>query len=1049
MTNFQDRLRTLLAEMVQADQADLDFGIYRIMNLKRDEFLRFLDADLFPQVGAILSGQASGAQAALADDIQKMEANLSAAGLTVTQIAEASKVQELRRQYEALAGGSRAEDDLFSDLFDFFRRYYDKGDFLALPRYQKNVYALPYQGEEVKLHWANADQYYVKSSESFRDYEFRLPDNRRVHFRLAAAKTETDNNKAGEGKKRVFVLAEGVAAVSEQDDALVIRFRYQAAPDKRSQDALNADAARAILDALEKRPPRPNSGEPEGVWPGRSGEPEEKEDLAFFRVPQNWGGGASSWADALAAPAPTEKNKGRTLLDRKLADYTARNSFDYFIHKDLGRFLRRELDFYLKNEILLLDDLDGMTPEQAAAPLRRVQALRKIAHKIIDFLAQLEDFQRSLWLKKKFVVQSGWCVTLDRVPPALYAEVAANERQRAEWVSLLKIDAIGPDTTQPGYSVPLSVPFLQAHPFLVLDTQFFGADFVDALLASADVLGGAADLDAATDGVIVNGDNFQALSLLGERYREQVKCIYIDPPYNTGGDGFAYKDNYQHSSWLSMMSDRLTQAHRLLPDDGALFVSIDDDEQANLKRLLDETFGPENFVASIIWQKKYAPQNDAKWFSDDHDFIVNYAKDRNVWRPTKLARTEEQDKLYKNPDSDPRGVWASDNYLSNKSADQRPNLYYAILHPATGKEIWPPQNAVWRYTRQQHEQNVKDNRVWWGKDGTNSVPRFKRFLTEVGNIVPRTIWPYTDVGHNQDAVRELRDMLPQSAFASPKPTRLIRRILEINPADVTLDYFAGSGTTGHAVINLNREDNGHRKYILVEMGQYFNTVLKPRLQKVIHSKDWKDGHPVSRQGSSHLFQYLALESYEDTLNNLTLTQTPAQAQALAQATPNVREEYQLRYNLHFESRDSLLSARDFDAPFGYTLRIAQDTAGDTQPQAVDLVETFHWLLGLRVERRETREGIKLIWGRMPEPGRKRVLILWRTVADWPHDELNDFFARHGLGAGSGDDAPPDVVYVNGDNALLHRRPDGQNWDVRMIEPEFLRRMFGDSGRGRA
>src|SRR5690606_10185386 len=245
-------------------------------------------------------------------------------------------------------------------------------------------------------------------------------------------------------------------------------------------------------------------------------------------------GGRHVRADGTAS----ENTRLRVHLDR----YTARNTFDYFIHKDLGGFLRRELDFYIKNEVMHLDDVESETAPRVEQYLSKIKVIRRIAHKIIDFLAQLEDFQKKLWLKKKFVVETSYCIRLGVIPGEVYPEIAANDAQREEWVRLCAIDEIKGDLTKPGYSVPLTVEFLKAHPTLVVDTRNFDHAFAMQLLEASD------DVDTKTDGVLVHSENFQALSLMDHRYRNSIQCVYIDPPYNTGNDGFAYKDQYQHSS---------------------------------------------------------------------------------------------------------------------------------------------------------------------------------------------------------------------------------------------------------------------------------------------------------------------------------------------------------------------------------------------------------------------------------------------------------------------------------------------------------------------
>ena len=319
-----NKLKRVLEELFQFDQADLDFGIYRIMNAKRDELTRFLDVDLLPQVGAELSNLAGGNRAEIEAKLKEETENTLRYG---GDPEKSQPVQELRRQLAAAADVGALEADIYNDLTGFFKRYYDKGDFLSLRRYKKDVYAIPYEGEEVKLHWANADQYYVKSSEAFRDYTFHLPASngtdsasgtgnsvRRVHFKLVDADTDTNNNKAETGKERRFILAD--PPLLEEDGELSVRFTYRVSGEKQTK--LNASAASTV----------------------------------FAQA------GFDTWLTALRDPRPTEKNKTRTLLEKQLGDYTAKNSFDYFIHKDLRGFLRRELDFFIKNEVVQLDDLE-------------------------------------------------------------------------------------------------------------------------------------------------------------------------------------------------------------------------------------------------------------------------------------------------------------------------------------------------------------------------------------------------------------------------------------------------------------------------------------------------------------------------------------------------------------------------------------------------------------------------------------------------------------------------------------------------------------------
>jgi adenine-specific DNA-methyltransferase len=989
MSQNLEKLKVLLTELFQFDQAELDFGIYRIMNARRDEIARFLNNDLLPQVREVLSAYEHESRSAIQAELEEAKEQAKALGFKDPTLAP--KVKELQELYNAAFDIEAAESEVFSHLYHFFRRYYSEGDFISQRRYKEGVYAIPYEGEEVKLYWANHDQYYIKTSEYLRNYTFKLPSGKRVHFKLVEADTEKDNNRPQNGKERRFILSEK-QPLAEENGELVIRFEYRPDPEKRAQTDLNAEAVERIHAMIANSP----------------------------SLMEAW--------SSLLEKRPTEKNPNRTLLEKHLTDYTARNTFDYFIHKDLGDFLRRELDFYIKNEVVHLDDIESETAPRVEQYLAKVKAIRRIAHKIIDFLEQLENLQKKLWLKKKFVVETQYCVTLDLVPEELYREIAANDAQREEWVRLFAIDEIQGDHMKPGYSVPLTVEFLKANPYLVLDTHHFSEDFKRRLLASFD------NLDEQCDGLLIHSENFQALNLLLEGYRGKVKCIYIDPPYNTGHDEFTYKDDYQHSSWLTMLTDRLSLAHAILRTDGSIFVSLDDKEQARLKLVMDAVFGHDNFLANIVWEKVHTRKNSARYFSVSHDYILAYAKLKSQWDRILLPR--EDTSAYSNPDNDPKGPWKPDPVYANNPYDAD----YVITKP-NGVTLRPPPGQYWRFSEETFKAKVAKGEVLWGEG--DSYPMIKRYLSEVQQgLVPTTLFARDFAGDNMVANAELKALFGEGrAISYPKPTILIKRIAQITTrprtGDVTLDFFAGSGTTAHAVINLNREDGGRRKYILVEMGEYFDTVLVPRIKKVVYSKDWKDGKPASREGISHMFKILRLESYEDTLNNLELRRTEVQ-QSLLEQHSDFREDYMLHYMLDVESRGSpsLLDLDRFEDPFNYKLNIATGTAGETKPTAVDLVETLNYQIGLRVRTMDHVRGAWVVTGTNPQD--ERVLILWRNIKEMDNDKLDDWFQMQGYNT---KDQEYDVIYVNGDNNLENlKRPD-QTWKVRIIEEEFLQRMF--------
>lgn len=435
--------------------------------------------------------------------------------------------------------------------------------------------------------------------------------------------------------------------------------------------------------------------------------------------------------------------------------------------------------------------------------------------------------------------------------------------------------------------------------------------------------------ESETNNILIEGDNLEVLRILQKSYSRKIKLIYIDPPYNTGKD-FVYKDDFKdpvekylhktgqadeeglltsnpkasgryHANWLNMMYPRLKLARNLLKDDGVIFVSIDDNEHSNLKLMMDEIFGEENFVTNIVWQKKYSPQNDATYFSDMHDFILVYAKkkkqsksDEYGWNRNLIPRTSEQNKLYKNPDNDPRGPWKSGDLLVKTYSEQ---YNYPITTPS-GRIVTPPAGRCWRTSRENLLKMIEDNRIWFGKDGDN-VPSIKRFLSEVQNgTVPVTWWKREDCGDNQEANQELRKLFPEVGipFDTPKPVRLIKKILQLATSsgsnDIVLDFFAGSGTTAQAVLEMNKEDGGNRNFIVVQIpekvqSQHFSTiadVTKERIRRsltelVENNMNSKTdlGFKVFKMKSSNLkkWNYSKDDKIEDLNSRITLfTSTP-------------------------------------------------------------------------------------------------------------------------------------------------------------------------------
>ena len=988
-----DKFKHALKKMFMLDQAELDFGIYRIMNQKKGEIEQYLDTTLPKQVKEQLAANASAHTTELQKQLDEAIHQAQALGIPADNLP---KVIALREEIAKAGSYDEMENTVYSHLTTFFSRYYDEGDFISQRRYKKDVYAIPYEGEEVKLHWANADQYYIKTGEYFRNYSFALGDGKRVEFTLNDVSTEQNNNLAQNNMERRFAIYDE-EPITIEGDTLHVNFTYELYPKATKQDVLIKNAFEQVRGLI-----------PQGFY--------EVFDLR-----------------------PTEKDRGRTLLQKHLTDYVARNTFDYFIHKDLQGFLSRELDFYIKNEILVIDDINARSTEEFVAHLTVIKAVKAVGMSVIQFLAQLEEYQKRLWVKKKFVVQADYCITLDRVPEELHAEICANDRQREEWVRLFAIDEIeGEGMFKEGYSVPLTEKFLQENPFLVLDTAFFPVEFKHKLIASLD------NLDEQCDGLLINSENFQALQLLQEKYREQVKCIYIDPPYNAKSSEILYKNTFKHASWLSLMNDRLTSGKRLLAlDDFVQFIAIDEIEQELLGQNISNVFAEQKKVCISIVHNPRGQQGKNISYTHEFAFAI-YPNDQKKFLAD-VRRDEIDSRNLRDSGTESDRTDAATCFYPFLVKDNNiigiGEVPEDTYHPVSNNiwrsedvlEIWPIDDngneKKWRYSVTSVNKILPKLDV---KQGRNSFQII--FNQDMGTM--KSLWTGAKYDASEYGTKVLQSILgidQAKNFSYPKSIHTVTESIEIgtngNKEAVILDYFSGSGTTGHAVINLNRADNGQRKYILVEMGTYFDTVTKPRIQKVIYSEDWNNGKPVSRKGSSHCFKYMRLEQYEDTLNNLVV------APNVLDGAGEFYDGFLLGYMLDLETRDSLFNLKWFENPFEMKLRITRNN--EMKEESIDLVETFNYLIGLYVEQiAYPKTGICTVVGRTRQG--KKTLVIWRDCTKVSNDQLNDFFRRS---AYSVRDNEFDTIYVNGDNNLDNLRTNEDTWKVVLIEQEFNKQMF--------
>jgi adenine-specific DNA-methyltransferase len=1065
MSEKLNRFTSLMKNIFELDKSDLDFGIYRIMNIRKAEIEKFLSDGLPHKVQETLAPFASNT-----GDIEKRIAEIekicSEVGVEVTSSKMAEEYATLKSQ---LAGGvdmSALETDVYSALYSFFNRYYDEGDFLSKRRYKEGVYAIPYEGEEVKLYWANHDQYYIKTAENFKDYTFKDGD-RTVHFRLVDATTEQNNNKESDASKRTFMLWEeseeypDIKTIEVNGNEMIIRFVFDVPENKKKKYA------------------------------------EENYQKISAAITSKY----KDWFPLLSTIATNNPKKTKTLLEKHLEAYVAKNTFDYFIHKDLHGFLLRELDFYIKSEIIHLDDIDTVNEKRVGTYLAKVKAIKRVGKIIIDFLAQIENFQKKLWLKKKFVVSTDWCITLDKIDADFFPEIIGNKAQVQEWIDMYAINEVDSASSIEGWSNPPTIEFLRQNKNLLVDTKHFTLDFKDRLIASID------KLDEETNGLMIHSDNFQALNLLTTKFNNRIPLIYIDPPYNTDASKILYKNGYEHSSWMSLMHSRLEKAKSLLSDKGIIQVAIDDYEFRYLNCCMDAVFGSSNAISNIaIFTNPKG--RDQGFIAQAHDYTVIYAKNKERAETNNFVLTEEEvnRKFSKSNGEASVRELPLKRTGTGKRREERPYMYFPFLYDPNEKklhvvsedeykQIFDPQTDTfdddfvlalqkkyesqgwyfmlplsnageklrWRWGYKSCVKGVKNGTLFAKALRTGEFAVYQYDFAD-NEATPKSMW----IGEKYDASSKgtniLENILPNNPFDYPKSLYTVEDniIIGSHEQDLILDFFAGSATTGHAVLDLNRNiEESQRKYILIDMGEYFYSVTKARMKKVVYSAEWRNGKPQNRtSGCSQIIKYCQVESYEDALSNVVLSEEKHQMARL------FGDDYLINYMLNVEAEGSILNLDLFKTPFNYKMKINENN--ETKDKTVDLVETFNYLLGLAVVRQSViayfkaerddkgnYEGavhllkdidgeyaFKQIEGTLPDG--RRALIIWRTITNdliASNAALDAYFAKHRINPA---DREFDIIYVNGDNNLENMKAEDESWKVNMIEIEFKNRMFEEA-----
>lgn len=963
-TETFDKLKEQLKIMFQFDQNELDFGIFKVLRLKRQQVNYFIETELEQIVTKALKDvankDATYQNKALSLFVEENGSKkwLEDIALNETKIRRVIEEENPKNKAELLAvldGGNHSENTteslankVYSYLLDFFSLYYRDGDFgynsRSLSRFRVDYpsysFDEPYKGEDVMFHWKHRGSYYIKSGSSFNSVAFVMQDgDKQVKIRYELAGNDStglaqNNNKDTQEKQ--YALQE-IVQDEERTWRIVFQLSGNSTPkvevfqqmaqrifglsEKESTSYLVADKEKkSIFNDLGKDHDKVQSGQVSGVGKLRMTKDKYLEKLLSQAVFKKL---ATNNDDRLEVLKHDPKAHIFHTLDQKLNLFFVGNDSDYFIHKDLKGFLTQEKDRFIKG--VVFSSLDALlNAETNNETLRIAKTFHDVAERMIEMLNTVETFQKGLFEMKKWVLSTQYLISLGKINEVLTDDAERN----AIWETILTNTAQLTDWENTfGLKVTNSMD-LESINTLPLDTAHFDEAFKWRILAHFD------DLEAATDGVLLNSENFQALNLLQERYRQRIKCIYIDPPYNTGKDEFIYKDSFRHSSWLSLMEDRLLKANQLLSGQGIWFISLDDVETHRLKVLTDQIWN--NFFVNQICHKSRASVSNDKIISPNHNNILLYVKDFEV-----IDKLKRQFGLKPNLE----GFNLEDEIgkyklvpVDGPGGSSKGNPYYTFLG-VTG---------YFRFSLETMTAKHDEGKIV--KIGNGLQQKYYRHEAEKTRQTVTTWWD--DSLYTSSATTDLANIFGHKNFNNPKHLKLLTKIVDLwarNNDDITLDFFAGSGTTGHAVMKLNREDGGRRKFILVEMGQYFDAVLKERIRRVMFTMNWKDGKPAKdkTEGYIGLVKYQKLAQYEDVLNNLeTLSQT--EEYASKSTFPAGSSAHTLRY-LYRPEVNILHSSLDLSKPFAQTILCGRDQS----PFTLDLLETFCYLRGFAVAKVQT------------------------------------------------------------------------------------------------
>lgn len=995
--NSIEQLKYFLKEMFQFNANDLDFGIYKIFNLKRKQIQKFIDGNddncLVPIIEKTLDEVKNLELQADLTLLKTYAKSLNQEDLIADPKANYKKIQHIiefsddPKQKEELQNTldnstkdfkitEELKDKIYNHILAFFEMYYSNGDFGYNDR-SRSLYKVPYEadydGSDTMFHWKHKGSLYIKTGNSFNAIKFNLDKfDKEIEYRLETNEESVDDVALNNNKDTNFKHYR-LNRIEEKDGVFQVIFNLSDASTPKEEifkkvfeEVLNnsdnlqkylISDDKPVFNDLKDDYDKVQDGGVKGIGSLRI---DRKKVLT--KVNKNFGRGEKIEIDEDKNIIKDETLETLYSLDQKLNSFYVGNDSDYFIHENLQEFLTNEKDRYIKNYVLndINNILDGKLDNTT---IIIAKAFNIITSRLIEFMSAIEEFQKELFTMKKKIVECEYCLTTDNIDEKYYPEILENKEQLAEWERLFSVKV-------------KNLNELKNEPTLVLDTKFFkkkdgSNEFKDNILSDIEAL------DTKTNGLLINSENYQALIILIEKYRGKINTIYIDPPYNSPSSSIIYKNSFKHSSWATLMFNRLMLSKSFLGEKGCNIIAIDENEQNNLFSLNKEIFQIheyDNVLVSIEHNKKGIQGDHFSYSNEFALFSIPFALkkintlqiEKEDWEWSNFRnwggeslRTDAKNCFYpviidKNDEIIGFGEVCDENYHPSNSVVQDKGNF--LIYPIDKEGI----ERKWRYSRDSVEK-IK-NRLKLEKD-SQGVYQIK--IAKVTRSF-KTMW--YDSKHNAGdyGTRLMTSMgLPKGSFDFPKSLYLVKDCIFVNdtPISIVFDYFAGSGTTGHAVLKLNKEskEESLRKYILVEMGMYFDAVLIERMKKAIYSDNWSKGKPINNDGSGkHIFKYLVLEQYEELLDSI---------EPYKEETSN---NLPLKY-LYKPELNSLNSTLDLSKPFANKINYGKPT----KEGFVDLVETYNYFQGYEVKTLKTYNKNKKYY-KVVETTDNR-LVIWRDI----------------------------------------------------------------------